>query len=109
MSPVPPELAAVNDIFIAEVATHLEALRAAASAPPLDDFEKSRRGLENRFHVIRGGAGFLQHTVLAQLAERGERLFRESKEEGQFRTAVMEKLPELVTGIAEALARIQAD
>ena len=35
--------------------------------------------LENRFHVIRGGSGFLQLTEVRQVAEQGERFFREWK------------------------------
>ncbi|MCC6954494.1 MAG: Hpt domain-containing protein [Deltaproteobacteria bacterium] len=111
MSPLPPELAAVNEIFLKEISDHLVAFRAILSDASISERstaeqEKLRHGLENRFHVIRGGAGFLQHAQLAACSTRGEKLFRDAKGGERIAEIVTNELPALIQTLEEELARI---
>lgn len=75
---IPPHFIDAARIFLGELEGHEQA--AAVALKTLVDTgaieEKLAKELAERFHLIRGGAGFLGLDELKQLAEKNEKFFR---------------------------------
>lgn len=106
MSDKIPELDGVRAIFADELGGHVEALTAAAAQTAFS--EKVRAGLENRFHVIRGGAGFLQLGEIKRIAEIGERDFRGASTAEAFGTALKRMRDELLPVLSTELEKLRS-
>ncbi len=86
-------------IFIEELKGHLLFFEGAMGRTELSS--KDAEALESRFHVIRGGSGFLQLTEVRQVAERGERFFRDWKAGRKSTDEIRETLQATVPVIRE--------
>jgi chemotaxis protein histidine kinase CheA len=84
-------LDAARLIFQEELSTHLNFLTAASrkfdadilerGELPTDEWLTLRRSIENRFHVLKGGAGFFQYDRIRDTCDRGEKYFASSTED----------------------------
>jgi chemotaxis protein histidine kinase CheA len=81
---VAPHLVEALSIFKAEFETHYtyltEALAELAASTDGSSFESwlttKTKPLENRFHILKGSAGFLGLTAIKELTQKGEKLFK---------------------------------
>jgi chemotaxis protein histidine kinase CheA len=108
MSQVPPELLPALAIFLDELASHLPDIRAAISEMRAeldagsDDEQaasKHAAALEHKFHLMKGGAGFLQLSEVAQAATSGEKMFKGAKLNPQGDQPFIDQLESLVDAI----------
>ena len=70
---IPEVLHEATKIFLEELRGHGAFFRSIESEP---DLAKHANAIAEKFHLIRGGAGFLKLTELKNIASYGEKLFR---------------------------------
>lgn len=69
---IPPYLHKAAELFFEEIGLHLDAIEELARSSPGDLSAESRAKISQRFHTIRGGAGFLKLESIAKYATTGE-------------------------------------
>lgn len=92
-----PELREAYNIFVGELRTHTEFLSKlvtkAKEAPDALEFLRANApSLEQRFHLLKGGSGFLKLDDLRELSKRGEQLAKNLNKEslGELESIVFE-------------------
>ena len=111
MYEVPEQLIGAVKLFLQEFDSHLNCFNSVLSSyqqqPQLFDsltdeqFAKERRLLEQRFHTIKGSAGFFKFTEIRDIAQTGEKLFRAATHKGEYVEALKTSLPELTAKLAK--------
>ena len=75
-SDLPDYLQKAFVIFVEEFQGHLDVFNQASGAE--DKLAEASEEISRRFHTIKGGAGFLQLSQVAEISAEGEKLFRDS-------------------------------
>lgn len=75
-----PELKKALDIFIHELASHINGIRESLHMLSHTGAGNERRTLEHRFHTIKGGAGFFQFGAIKDCAARGEKMMQNKEQ-----------------------------
>ncbi|MBP9838411.1 MAG: Hpt domain-containing protein [Proteobacteria bacterium] len=75
---IPPYLEKAKEIFFKELTDHLKFFDTVILE---DSLHKNQSDIASRFHIIKGGAGFLQMQNLREVADEGEKIFNGSSEE----------------------------
>ncbi len=63
-------------IFVEEFQSHLDVFNQASTTE--ENLAEAAEEISRRFHTIKGGAGFLQLSTVADVSAEGEKLFRDS-------------------------------
>lgn len=93
---IPPYLHKAADLFFEELGPHLDAIEELAKSSPGILSPQACSEVSQRFHTIRGGAGFLKLASIAEYATAGEK----ESEDGTIQSA---RVIELVTAIRRQL------
>ena len=111
---LPPELNGAFSIFVEELNKHvaylseiLQQLQLLASEDCVEPISSARAAqLENRFHKIKGGSGFLGLTEIEQLVTKGELLFKEHEGDNFNCEKLSRELGEILASLEEARANL---
>ncbi|MFN8390995.1 MAG: Hpt domain-containing protein [Bdellovibrionota bacterium] len=109
-SRIPAILKEAAVIFLTELEQHSNAMSEALSdtGAPLATLTANAKNFSERFHTVKGGAGFLQLDRLKALATDGEKLFKQPIDSGNC-DAVMDQFKQLLSGLQEELVLLRAE
>lgn len=109
---VAPHLVEALSIFKSELTTHLDWLKDSVSslgqASDQEAFAQwlaaNSKQIENRFHVLKGSAGFLGLTAIRDVSQKGEKIFKPGSPFLNDGPALRQEFTRAVSGLAEAAA-----
>ncbi|MCB0322236.1 MAG: Hpt domain-containing protein [Bdellovibrionales bacterium] len=112
--PLIVKMRSTYDIFVTELESHLAALEGFVAEletmPPeklSSGFDAHAKRLAERFHVLKGGSGFLQLKTIASLTGKGEEWFKNGTVPARAPIDLRTELAELVRALRDELNALQ--
>lgn len=97
MSPIQEKLKEPLRLFAQELKAHLEFLKSVKAPESEEEKELLRKKLENKFHLIKGGAGFFGLSELVRIGTEGENTMKTTKNSPiEFSRYCKDLLPETI-------------